>query len=172
MSKEILKYIFLLLLLPVLQEMIFNNINLFGYVNPTIFIVFVFIFPVYKNKTWILLFAFILGLSIDFLSNDNGINAFALVFIAYFRLTILKFIRGVSFDDVDEIDIKHLENLVMVFWIAIVTFIYSFIVFLLEQFNFHLLGQVLLKTILTSILTSLLLIFGMQLFNNKKSNVW
>jgi hypothetical protein len=119
-----------------------------------------------------LLTAFSLGIMIDFLTNDNGINAFAMVFVAYLRFIILRFIKGVSFENTDVMDITNLDDSISITWIVIITFIHHFIVFFLEQFSFHLLGHVLLKTILTTILTSILLTFGMQLLNNKKHNVW
>ncbi len=105
MNKDILKYGFLILLLPVLQEVLFNHINLFGFVNPMIYVVFVFVFPVYKSKTSILWASFILGVFIDMLTNEGGIHTFSLVFVSYYRLFILRFIKGNSIGDEESIDI-------------------------------------------------------------------
>lgn len=108
MNKDILKYGFLILLLPVLQEVIFNHINLFGFVNPMIYIVFVFVFPIYKSKTSILWTSFLLGLCIDMLSNEGGIHTFSLVFVSYFRLFLLRFVKGSSLGDEDTMDILQM----------------------------------------------------------------
>lgn len=156
----------------VLQEMIFNHINLFGFVNPMIYIAFIFVFPVYKNKMWLLLTAFILGLFIDMLSNDGGIHAFSLVFVAYYRLMILRFIKGSHFSEEETININHLDSTIQVIWILIIVFIHCFIVFFLEQFSLNRFGNVLLKTLLTTLFTSLLIIIGLQLFTKKESNAW
>lgn len=172
MNKDFIKYGLLIALLPVLQEMIFNHINLFGFVNPLVYIIFIFLFPFYKSKTWVLTGAFVLGLLIDMITNDGGIHTFALVFVAYFRVLILRFIKGTSFADADSLNIYNLGNTVQFVWILIVTFIHHFIVFFLEQFSFHGFGNVLLKTFLTTILTSVLITFGIHLFMKNKSNVW
>jgi len=172
MNKEIIKYAFLMVLFIVLQEMIFNHINLFGFVNPMIYVAFIFVFPVYKDKTWLLLTAFILGISIDMITNDGGIHAFSLVFVAYYRLLILRFIKGTHFSEEETINIKHLDSAVQVIWILIIVFIHSFIVFFLEQFSFNRFGNVLLKTFSTTIFSTLLIIIGMQLFTKKESNAW
>lgn len=54
----------------------------------------------------------------------------------------------------------------------IVSFDTHFLVYLLEQFSFHRFGFVLLKTFLTTILTTLLISFALQIFLKKKSNAW
>lgn len=172
MNKDILKYGFLILLLPVIQEVIFNHINLFGFVNPMIYVVFVFVFPVYKSKTSILWTSFILGLLIDMLTNEGGIHTFSLVFVSYFRLFLLRFVKGSSLGDDDTLDILQIGNSIQVIWILIVSFIHHFLVFILEQFSFHRFGFVMLKTFLTTILTSLLISFALQIFLKKKSNAW
>ncbi len=151
MNKDILKYGFLILLLPVLQEVLFNHINLFGFVNPMIYVVFVFVFPVYKSKTSILWASFILGVFIDMLTNEGGIHTFSLVFVSYYRLFILRFIKGNSIGDEESIDILQLGNSMQTVWILIVSCIHHFLGFILEQFSFHRFGFVLLKTFLTTL---------------------
>lgn len=172
MSKDIFKYGFLILIFPVLQEILFNHINLFGFINPLIYLSFVFVFPVLKNKSWTLIAAFTLGLLIDMLTNEGGINTFALVFVTNFRLFILRFIKGTGFSDSETIDLKELSAPIQFTWVLIIALIHHFLVFFLEQFSFHRFGHLLLKTVLTALLTTLVISFGLQIFMNRKSNVW
>lgn len=136
------------------------------------YILFVFVFPVYKEKISLLILSFFLGLSIDILSDDGGINAFATVFVAYYRLPILNYIKGSQYTDEEETDIKNLDNFILLFWIALVTFIHHFLIFSLENFSFYGLGRNLLKTILSTIFTTLAIFIILQLFSKKKSNEW
>jgi hypothetical protein len=46
------------LLLLVAQVLLFNNVNLFGYINPYPYILFIILFPVNGNKTALLLGSF------------------------------------------------------------------------------------------------------------------
>ena len=78
--------------LILLQVVVFNNINLFGFVNPLIYIAWVFLFPFHKNISSLLILSFFLGLSVDFFSDSGGINAAATLFIAFIRLPILKMV--------------------------------------------------------------------------------
>ena len=85
--------------LVLLQVLVLNHINLFGYLNPLVYIVWVFLFPIRKNKTLFLLASFSLGISVDFFSDSGGIHAAATLFIAFVRLPILKAIlRRSDFD--------------------------------------------------------------------------
>jgi uncharacterized protein YacL len=168
MNKEFIKYSGLLLLLPILQIGIFNNINLLGYIDPYVYIIFVFVFPIKKVKTSILLSTFALGLFIDYLSNDGGIHAFSIVLIAFIRLFILKILTGKSDTDIEELNIKEIPFSTLFLWIAILTIIHHFIVFILEQFSISHFGSILQKTFLTATFSIVLIIFGIQLFLKRK----
>jgi rod shape-determining protein MreD len=170
MNNDSIKYGSLLILLPILQISIFNNINLLGYINPFVYIIFIFVFPIRKNKSLLLISSFILGLFVDFLTNDGGIHTFSLVFIAFIRIVFLKLVTGKSKTDLEEQQTRNISFSILMIWIIILTFIHHFIVFILEQFSFRNFGILLLKTLLTSSFTVILIVFGLQLFVKRKSN--
>lgn len=145
---------------------------LFGFINPLVYVLFIVIFPFNTNKIPLLILSFILGFSIDLLSNEGGIHTFALVFVAYFRLFILNIIKGEHFFD-DEIDsFRSLSNTNLNLWIFVMIFIHHLLVFGLENFSFQHIGQVLIKTIATSILTYLIVIFIISIFIKKRQHEW
>ena len=170
MNSDFFKYGLLLLLLPFLQVSIFNNIDFMGYINPYLYVIFVFVFPLKKDKTSLLISSFLLGLFVDFLTNDGGIHAFSLVFVAYIRLFVLQLITQKSDSDIENLNIRNISYLNLLVWISILTFIHHFILFSLEQFSFKQFNSLLLKTFLTSIFSIVLIIFGLQLFMKKRSN--
>lgn len=170
MNTKAIKYWALLLLLPLLQLGIFNNILLLGYINPLVYVIFIFVYPIDKNKTSLLIASFLLGIAIDLLTNDGGIHAFSLVFVAYIRLFFLQLISGKSASDLEEVSIQNISFSLVILWIISITFIHHFLVFLLEQFSFVNFGSLLLKTLLTTSFSAILIIFGLQLFSKKKSN--
>ncbi len=170
MNSNFFKYGLLLLLLPFLQVSIFNNIDFMGYINPYLYVIFVFVFPLKKDKTSLLISSFLLGLFVDFLTNDGGIHAFSLVFVAYIRLFVLQLITQKSDSDIENLNIRNISYLNLLVWISILTFIHHFILFSLEQFSFKQFNSLLLKTFLTSIFSIVLIIFGLQLFMKKRSN--
>ena len=89
MNKILSQGLFFLFLLC-LQVFILNNINFLGYINPYLYIAFIFLYPLEKNKFPLLFLSFILGISIDFFSDSGGIHAFSILFIAYTRLFFVR----------------------------------------------------------------------------------
>ncbi len=84
---NILRFIFLVLL----QVLILDGINLGGYINPYMYILFIILLP-FETPNWLLLvLAFMIGISVDAFSNTLGIHASASVFAAFLRPMTLKF---------------------------------------------------------------------------------
>ena len=154
--------------LVLLQVLVLNHVNLFGYLNPLIYIVWVFLFPIRKNQSLLLIGSFLLGLSIDFFSDSGGINAAATLFIAYIRLPILKAVLRKSDFDFLLFKLRTISIDKIFLYIATLTTIHHFIVFTLEYFSFNDFISIISNTFFTSIFTILLSILGILLFVKKK----
>lgn len=86
--KNIIRFIVLLLL----QVMVFNNIQLSGFLNPYLYVLFILLLP-FETPPWLLLvLSFFMGLSVDVFSNTLGIHASACVFMGFLRPFILNYI--------------------------------------------------------------------------------
>lgn len=151
-----------------LQVLVFSHLNLFGNINPMVYIVWVFLFPVRKNRSLFLILSFLLGISIDFFSDSGGINAFAITFIAYLRLPLLIAILRKSDFDYMQFNLRAISFNKAFLFIAALTIIHHFIVFSLEYFNFNAIFNIITNTILTSIFTILISTLGIVLFSKKK----
>lgn len=170
MNKDLLTYGLLFILLPLLQITVFNHINFLGYINPYIYIIFVFVFPIRDNEKLLLILSFLMGLFLDAVTNEGGIHTFALVFISYMRVGFLKILTNKTDFDKEVHSITDVSSSVQLLWVILLTIIHHFLLFFMEQFSFHLFGKLLLKTFLTSTFTIVLIIFGFQFFLKKKSN--
>lgn len=159
-----LRFVFLVLI----QVILFNHINLFGYVNPLIYISAILLFPIKKNKTALLLYSFLLGLSVDFFSNSGGINAAATVFIAFIRLPVLEVILGRSDFDYQLFKLRSIAFEKALFYIIILTLVHHFIVFSLAYFDLSLIKSILKSSLITSVFTVLIIVIGIILFTRKK----
>lgn len=159
--------IFLFLFLLFLQVLVLNNILFLGYVNPYLYIAFVFLFPLKESRFPFLTVAFLLGLSVDFFSNSGGVHAFSTLFIAFIRLFFIKTIIKKS--EVDYLLFKLNEQpFGKIFnYVAILTVIHHFILFTLINFSFQNFSNVLANTILSSIFTLLLYFLGTFIFRKK-----
>ncbi len=155
-------------ILVLMQVLIFNNINLFGYTNPLIYIVFVFYYPLQKEKGTFLFLSFLLGLSIDVFSNTGGINAAATLFIAFIRLSLLSSILGKTDFDFQLFNIRSISFGKAFSFIAMMTIIHHFIVFSLDYFSLNDFVSILSKTFITSLFSILIILIGIILFTKKK----
>jgi rod shape-determining protein MreD len=154
--------------LILLQVVVFNHINLFGFINPMIYIAWIFLFPFRKNISLLLILSFILGLSVDFFSDSGGINAAATLFIAFIRLPILKLVLNKSDFDYYSFNLRTVSFSKAFLFIVVLTIIHHLIVFSLAYFSFKDVISVISNALSTSVFTIILIILGIALFTNKK----
>ena len=168
MNKLILINAFRFVALVLLQVLVLNKINLFGYLNPMVYIVWVFLFPIRKNKTVFLILSFLLGLTIDFFSNSGGINAAATLLIAYIRLPLLSKILNKTDFDYQSFNIRSISFGKSFAFIIILTFVHHLILFGLEYFSFSNFGTILSKTVLSTLFTTATIFIVIILFTKKE----
>ena len=167
MNKNIQQSLFFLFLLC-LQVVILNNINFLGYINPYLYIAFIFLYPLEENKFPLLFLSFILGISIDFFSDSGGIHAFSTLFIAYTRLFFVKIYFRKIPSDYPFFKLKS-ESIGKVFnFVVTLTIIHHLIYFSLANFSFKNLSIVFLNTLYSSIFTLILFFLGTYIFKKNK----
>ena len=167
MNKSLHLSLFFLFLLG-LQVLILNNINFLGYINPFLYIAFIFLYPLKENKFSLLFFSFILGISIDFFSDSGGIHAFSTLFIAYTRLFFVKIYFRKIPSDYPFFKLNS-EAIGKVFnFVVTLTVIHHLIYFSFASFSFQNISIVLLNTLYSSIFTLILFFLGTSIFKKSK----
>jgi len=160
----ILLFVFLLFL----QVFVLNNINFLGYINPYLYITFVFFFPLKENKFQLLLFSFLLGLFVDFFSDSGGIHALSTITIAYARLFFVRVFFKKLPSDYIFFNLKT-EAFGKVFnYIVTLTVIHHFILFSFTNFSFQNFTGVLTNTLFSSIFTLVLFFLGNYIFTKEQ----
>lgn len=167
MNNLVIKNTVLFVVLVLVQVLILNNINLFQYLNPYIYIVFVIFYPLRKEKGSFLFLSFLLGLAIDFFSNSGGINAAATLFIAYIRLSLLSKILNKTDFDFQTFNIRSISLGKSFSFILILTFIHHLILFGLEYFSFNSIETIFTKTLLSTLFTTATIFIVIILFTKK-----
>ena len=89
-----LSYILQLIGWVLLQGILLNNMNLFGYANPAVYLLFFMTYPVVENKALLLLLATLSGLAIDILSNTSGIYSCATLCVVFLLSFTYPFVFG------------------------------------------------------------------------------
>ena len=77
MNSALLGNITRFILLLIAQILIFNRIDLFGFINPFPYVLFIILYPVNGNKSGLLAASFLLGLLMDMFWNSGGVHAAA-----------------------------------------------------------------------------------------------
>jgi rod shape-determining protein MreD len=140
------------ILLLAAQVVVFNNINLFGYINPFPYVLFIILYPVNSNKTGLLVASFFLGLLVDMFCNSGGVHAAACLVLAFLRPYIFKFSFGLSYE-YQTVKLNDVLTPQRFSFILVAVVLHHFILFLLETFQVSFILEILLKTILSSIFT-------------------
>ena len=164
---DILKYTPRFLFFVLFQGLILNNIQIHGYINPYFYILFLISsLPCNTKREYVLIIAFLLGISIDIFSNTYGMHAFACVTMAFFRPFLIK-----NFSPIDD----YGERRPSIAYFGLGAFMrYSFVLilihhtslFLIEFFSFQQITLLLLRIIFSSIITFLMIIV-VEKFNTK-----
>ncbi len=162
-------YLWLILIL-FLQIFVLNNINFNGYINPYLYLAFVFLFPLKKNRFLFLSLTFLYGLALDFFSDTGGIHAFSLLFVGYIRLFFIRIYFKKSEIDYLLFSLQK-EPFGQVFnYTVTLTVIHHFILMSLANFSFQNLGSVILNTLYSSVFTLILYFLGSFIFRKKQTS--
>ena len=82
MNKSVFSYIFLFVILVLVQALLMNHIVLFGSAVCFVFIYFLIKLPLGLSANLVLTLGFLLGLSVDMLSDTPGLNALCCTVLA------------------------------------------------------------------------------------------
>lgn len=168
MNNNTLKIAFRFLTLIPLQILIGNQIKLFGFLNPQIYLLFILWYPLSDNKIGILINSFLLGLSIDILSNSGGMNTFASVFCAYIYTRVLQFTLRDNDIDYNLFSISNLKRPQLITIVFIISFIHQFILNFLDYFSINSIFRVTYASFVNSVFTTIVLIMLINIFPSAK----
>jgi rod shape-determining protein MreD len=157
-------FIFLLLL----QIFVLNNILFLDSINPYLYIIFVFLYPLKTNRIPFLFYSFLLGLFIDFFSDSGGIHAFSILVIAYIRLIFVRAYFRKTESDYAFFKLKS-EPFGKIFNFTVtLTVIHHLIYFSFANFSFENLSSVFANTLYSSIFTLTLYFLGTYIFTKSE----
>lgn len=163
-SNEILINIVRFVLLVFLQVFLLNNINLAGYINPYIYILFILLYPSDGNQSLLIFLSFLLGLSVDIFEDSGGVHAAACAFVAYVRPIVLKYSFGLSYE-YNSVKLKKAAVVEQLTYIASIIFLHHFVMFALEIFSFDHIMLLLKSTLFSGVFTLVLILGSLILFS-------
>lgn len=167
MNSSLFFNLFRFIILLSLQVIVFNNINLFGFISPFPYILFIILYPVNGNKSGLLVTSFLLGIILDMFSNSGGIHTTASLLLAYFRPSIFKFAFGVSYE-YQTIKLNDTLTPERFSFLLVAVVLHHLVLFIFEAFQFSLLWDILIRTLLSSSITLIICIIIIYLIKPNK----
>lgn len=166
-TNEIIKNFLRFILLVFVQVFLLNNINLGGYINPYVYILFIILYPSDGNQSYLIFLSFLLGLSVDIFEDTGGVHAAACAFAAYMRPYILKYSFGISYE-YNTVRLSRAALNEQFVYIGSIILLHHFVMFSLEIFSFnHIL--LLIKSTFLSGIFSLAMIFATLIMFSKRT---
>ena len=160
MIRSLIKYGLMFITLILVQVLILNQIQLNGFVNPYVYILFILLLPLSTPKYLLLILSFFIGLIVDVFLNSLGVHAAASVLIAYLRPYI---IRAISNREDDRSDYPGLSQNTFAWFFSYVTIMVIFhhiLLFYLEIFSFSHFFVTLGRAIISSIFSIFIIVLS------------
>ena len=170
MINEVIKNTLRFLFLVLFQVLILNNVQLSGYLNPFLYVLFILMLPFSTPKWLVLILAFAAGLSVDMFADTGGLHAAASVFMAFLRQPILKLISPRDGYDAVQRPTVHQFGFGWFFsYAGILIFAHHLFLFYMEAFHFSSFFATFGRAILSSLFSLTLVFISQFFFSNSKS---
>ena len=165
MIKEYALIFFNLFTLLVIHIIFFSNLNLFGIINPSVFLLFILLYKFDSEQVNFIIFSFLYGILLDLILQTEGNHSISMLTVSFLRPTMIRFSLGDNFENNSILSNIRLYNKVV--FITIVTLIHQIIFYSFEFFDFLMFFDIIKLTILNSIFTIIILIGFLNFFRNK-----
>ena len=153
--------------LVVAQVLIVNHIRLGGFVHPYIYLIFVMLLPINIPGWQLLISGFGIGLVIDLFMGTLGMHAGATTVMAFCRPGIIKLVSGTQkFENIKEPNVNQLGFPWFVRYTICMVMVHNFTLFMFEGFSFHLVGQAILRILISVPVSVFLILLILYLFSS------
>jgi len=164
-ATNILRFIVLVLV----QVLVMNKINFYGFLNPYTYILFILLLP-FETPGWLLLvLSFSMGLTVDLFSGTLGLHAASSVFAGFMRPTIIKFVgEKPEYDITTQPKLQQMGLKWFMAYTMLMVFAHHLFLNMLDVFSLDELWQTLLRVIVSSLFTFLFIMLFEYIFAPRK----
>lgn len=172
MTSQILAHFFRFAMFMAVQVLLVRNLVLFNTAFCFIYIAFLLLLPIQMPRVSLLLIAFITGITIDVFYDTVGINAAACVLLAFLRPYVLLLLTPRDdYEKNDSVNVHIMGWRWFLVYSLFLIFIHHIALFFLELGSFRAVGFTMLKVILSTVFTFIVLVIVQLLFfSGKRSN--
>ena len=160
--------ILMIIFLVLLQTFLFSKISFKLVATPYIYVIFILLYPAYRNRYIFLILCFLLGWGIDLFEDTGGIHAFASLTIGYLSKYIIQMVSGTKFFEIEEFRYSEFNAGQWVFYTILMVFIHHFLLFFMESLSFANFAGIMKRTVYCSAFTLLFVYFYLILFRKRE----
>jgi hypothetical protein len=157
MERKIGKAIVIGVGIMLLQIAVLDNIAIWGYATPYIYVLLLFLLPYSTAMGWLLLEGFLIGLVIDVFLSTGGLNAMACTLVVYVRNHLVTHLLGVPEKELDTFspllstDVKPVAMMVV---FMLMVLMHHVVLYSMEAMSIYLLPGALLHAVINTVITS------------------
>ena len=158
---NLVKYIIIFVVSVILQVLIFNKFLIASVVAPFMYILFIVLLPFDTPRSLLLFLSLGLGFTVDIFTNTPGVHASACLLIGFVRPGILGLLT--SRETLDSVDSPRVKSMGFNWFATYVTFlvvIHHLFLFFIEAFTFQGFLITLLRVVLSSVLSIILIVLS------------
>lgn len=170
MNNSILFTALRFLALLAVQVLILNNINLFGYVEPIIYVWFILLLPIRTPKWLVLILSFLIGFCVDIFLGQVGFHTAVSVFSGFIRPIFLSPLNANQQQESNNIPTSsNMGFLPYLGYVSVITFVHIFLLIAIESFRWAEILPMLMRIILSSVSSIfLIMICELMFFKSNK----
>ena len=169
MNRKLAGNIARFVVLALAQVFVFNKIQTTGYISPQVYVLFILMLPFEISGFWLLFWGFTMGLSVDYLMHTPGMHAAAAVTLAFLRPGVIRLVG--KKDDEEPWQYPNVRDSGTMWFLAytlILVFLHHLMLFYLEVFRFSEFFFTLLKVLVNTVLTTLIIMLLQFLFFSRR----
>jgi hypothetical protein len=168
---SLVKNIFRFVLLMLVQVFVLDNIHLHQMLTPYVYFIFILWLPFKMQRGWVMLLAFMVGLTLDSFRHQPGFHAAACVMLAYFRPFLINILipQEGSETNYEEPSFASMGGfLPYLIYGGVLSFLHNAWLFLLEAWQFGNIWYFLVKTLMSTTISLLLILIIELIFVRKQ----
>lgn len=136
MATDTLRRIILFIVLCLVQGLVLNHINLFGYATPLLYVYMALTFPRGYPRWAILLWCFFLGMSVDTFTNTPGVAAASMTLMGLLQPFVLELFMQRDSEENFKPTLMNLGYVSYIYYMLLLLSIYCIAYYSIEMFTF------------------------------------
>ena len=159
MNRLVFNNILRFVVLVLLQVLIMNKINFYGFLNPYVYILFILLLP-FETPGWLLLLlSLATGLTVDIFSGTLGLHAASAVFAGFIRPFVIKLVgEKPEYDITTQPKLQQMGLKWFIAYALLMIFGHHLFLNSIDVFSFAEFGQTMLRVLISTLFTFVFII--------------